>query len=203
MLRPRTVGPRTSGRQRGGAGAVQPVRDRARADLQRILATDPVPDLRPRTGTPADRVRRPRPAARLTRRAALAAGALAAVTGGLVGLPVVTGGDQAFASWTSDPAGLTEEERAEAAGRCRSAQEDGAGAEHADDLRGAEAVIAERRGVWTTVVLAGADGFSAACVTDSSAGLFATDMIGSVGTPPTTPLRHPATWSPPSSAPAR
>lgn len=161
-----------------------PTSARARTDLQSILATDPSPDPLQQPWPPsADRIGRPRNAARTTRRVALAGGMLAAVTAGFVALPSLTGGDQAFASWTPAPHGMTEQERADAAAGCRQMQEDGAGAEYADDLSGAEPVIAERRGVWTTVVLAGTDGFSAMCITDDSTHLFAKDMIGSVGTP--------------------
>jgi len=62
-------------------------------------------------------------------------------------------------------------------------QEDGAGAKYVNELSSAVPAVAERRGVWTTVVLAGTDGFSAMCITDDSTHLFAKDMIGSVGTP--------------------
>jgi len=157
---------------------------RARTDLQSILATDPSPDpLQQPWSSSADRVARPRSAARTTRRVALAGGMLAAVTAGLVVLPALTGGDQAFASWTRAPHGMSAQESTDAAAGCRQMQEDGAGAEYADALSSAEPVIAERRGVWTTVVLAGTDGFSAMCITDNSTHLFAKDMIGSVGTP--------------------
>jgi len=161
-----------------------PANPRARADLQRILATDPVadPPLHP-GATSSDRIGRPGNAARATGRVALAGGALAAVTASLVALPAATRGDQAFASWTPVPAGITAEERADAAAECRSSQEEGASGGYADDLSSAEPVIAERRGVWTTVVLKGTDGFSAMCITDDSAQLFDKGMIGSIGTP--------------------
>lgn len=104
-------------------------------------------------------------------------------TAGAVALPALTGGDQAFATWTGDPDDLTVAERAEAAESCRGEQRDGG--DDARALDDARPVIAERRGVWTTVVLAGDDGFAAMCITDSSAGLFTADMIGSLGTPET------------------
>lgn len=72
-------------------------------------------------------------------------------------------------------------ERPEAAQACREQM-----AESADDtaqVNAAQPVIAERRGVWTTVVLAGDDGFKALCITDESSPFFAKGMIGSVGTP--------------------
>jgi hypothetical protein len=62
-------------------------------------------------------------------------------------------------------------------------RQDGPGAKYADQLSSAEPAVAERRGVWTTVVLAGTDGFSAMCITDDSTHLFAKDMIGWLGTP--------------------
>ena len=97
-----------------------PTSARARTDLQSILATDPSPDPLQQPWSPsADRIGRPRNAARTTRRVGLAGGMLAAVTAGFVALPALTGGDQAFASWTRAPHGLTEQERADAAAGCR------------------------------------------------------------------------------------
>ena len=156
--------------------------DRARADLQTILASDPL-QVPPSAlaSRPAARADRPRRAQSTTRRVMLAGGVVAAVTALMVALPSLTGGDQAFASWTPDPRGLSAQESADAVASCRQMQEDGAGAEYAADLKAAEPVIAERRGVWTTVVLAGTNGFSAMCVSDDSAHLFAKDAIGSVG----------------------
>lgn len=163
---------------------VVPTNARARTDLQRILATDPpaTPFRRPWSPS-ANRVGRARSAARTTRRVALIGGMLAAVTAGLVMLPSLTGGDQAFASWTSTPHGMSAQERADAAASCRKKGDDGAGANYADELSRVRPVITERRGVWTTVVLAGKDGFSAMCITDDSTHLFGKDMIGSVGKP--------------------
>jgi hypothetical protein len=162
---------------------VDPASVRARAGLQSILATDPSVDPLEQPSSPSGaRVGAPRRAARTTRRLALAGGMLAAVTAGLVALPVLTGGDQAFASWTPDPHNMTARERADAAVVCRQQQKGGAGAEYADELRSAKPVIAERRGVWTTLILAGKAGFSAMCITDDSTHLFR-DMIGSIGTP--------------------
>ena len=156
---------------------------RALADLQSILATDPAPDLLQRPCSPSA-ARRSRPAngARSTRKLALAVGVLAAVTAGVVALPSLSGGDQAFASWTPAPDGLSAQERGEAADGCRRRQQDGAGADYVARLSTAQPVIAERRGAWTTVVLAGSDGFSAMCISDDSSPFFARDAIGSVGT---------------------
>ncbi len=88
---------------------------------------------------------------------------------------------RAFASWTAAPNGMSPQESADAAASCRKEQKEPA-AEYADKLSSAQAVIAERCGVWTTVVLADTEGFSALCITDSSTGLFGDAMIGSVGT---------------------
>lgn len=163
---------------------VDPTDAHARVLRLRILSTDPEAgrDTR-RENDPAHAVNRSRGATRAVRRVALAGGLVAAVTAGLVVLPSVTGGDQAFATWTSTPHGTTAKERAAMGSDCRRAQQDAAGSELADDLRSAQPVVAERRGVWTTVILAGVDGFSTICITDDSSHLFAKDMIGSVGTP--------------------
>ena len=159
---------------------VDPANARARADLHAILATDPTPHPRQRPWSPSTGADRPQRPARIIRRVVLVAGMVAAVTAGLVVLPSLTGGDQAFATWTAAPAGMSAREQAEAVTDCQ-------GQAHADDyateLSSADPVVVERRGVWTTVVLAGADGFSAMCITDDSAGLFTNDMIGSIGTP--------------------
>lgn len=141
----------------------------ARATLARILA---VPSNQTGSGW------RPRRG-----RVALAGGMLAAATAGLVVLPSLSGSDQAFATWTPAPRGMSAQERADAAAGCRQSQKEGPGAEYADELSSAEPAIAERRGVWATVVLVGSDGFSAMCITDDSSHPFAKDMIGSLGAP--------------------
>ncbi|WP_433334638.1 hypothetical protein [Spirillospora sp. CA-294931] len=147
---------------------IDPRGARARADLARVLAAE-----RPVVPPRGSRVRW---------RLALAGGVIAAVVAAVVALPSLTGGDSAFATWTPSPEGMSPKERAKAADGCRETQLDGAGTPYTGQLRAAKAVIAERRGVWTTVVLAGKDGFAATCVTDGSAGLFR-DWFGSVGTP--------------------
>lgn len=146
---------------------------RALADLHRILATDPsAGSLQPaRAGRP--------PARRLV----VAGAALAAVCAGIVALPSLTGGDQAFASWTPAPADVSSQQRSQAAEGCRRMQAEGAGADYAAQLSSARPAVAERRGAWTTVVLAGPGGFSAMCITDDSSPFFARDAIGSVGAP--------------------
>jgi hypothetical protein len=55
---------------------------------------------------------------------------------------------------------------------------------YADEVGSAKVAIAERRGVWTTVVLAGDDGFSALCITDDAVNLFGKAVMGSVGKSP-------------------
>lgn len=163
---------------------IDPTNPRARTDLHAILATDPAPSRQRPSAPSATVAARPLRAARATRRVALVAGMAAAVTAGLVALPPLTGGDQAFATWTAVPSGMSAQQRPDAAADCRQSLESGAGAEYAEDLDNAEPAIAERRGVWTTVVLAGTDGFSAMCITDDSAHLFSKGMIGSIGTLP-------------------
>ena len=142
---------------------------RAVQDLQRILATDPAPSSRERPV--------PRPPRRAVRGGALAAALLLAVTSAVLALPPLSGGDQAFASWTPEPGTVPAVERREAAEECRQAQQDG----EQQALAEAEAVIAERRGVWTTVVLAGPNGSSALCVTDESRPFYDRGMIGYSG----------------------
>ncbi|WP_067466640.1 hypothetical protein [Actinomadura macra] len=148
---------------------VDPRGARARGDLARILA---------------DRPSR-RPSQRVGGRI------ICAVIGGLVvavavtvvvALPSMTGGDRAFATWTPAPQGMSAKARAAAADKCREAQRGGPGNQYARELRDADAAIVERRGVWTTVVLATGKGFSALCVTDGSTRLFK-DWFGSIGTP--------------------
>jgi hypothetical protein len=159
---------------------VDPTNARARADLHAILATDPASSGQHAPSPPEAMAGRPRRAAR---RVALVGGMAAAVAAGMVAMPSLTGGDQAFATWTAVPGDMSAQQRPEAAADCRENLEDGAGGEHADHLESAETAIAESRGVWTTVVLAGTDGFSAMCITDDSSHLFGKAMIGSVGAP--------------------
>lgn len=152
---------------------------RARTDLERILATDPAewPSERPSPLSPSHDTRRAKPR-RAARNVALAGATLVAVTAGVIALPATSGGDTAFATWTPDPDAIPALGRPEAAEDCRQALQDGAGS---DQLSSAEPVIAERRGVWTTVVLAGPDGFSAMCVTDESKAFWQRGMIGYLG----------------------
>ncbi len=151
---------------------------RALADLQHILASDPRLE-----GAPARRDLRPgiRPRhSRTVRRVALAGGLVAAATAGVLVLPSPFGGDHAYASWTPTPTGLSPARSAEAAERCREEQSDGPGEDY-PQLADASVAVAERRGEWTTVILAGEGGFSALCITDDSSGLFTNGMIGSIG----------------------
>lgn len=155
---------------------------RAAADLDSIVATDPSAPWPPSPPVvQGGRRRWTPPAAR--GRLALAGAALAAVLTGAVVLAPLPGGDPAFASWTAAPSGLSSQERKEAADSCRDTQTGGADAEDSERLRRARPAVAERRGTWTTVLLAGADGFSALCITDGSSPSFDRDMIGAVGTP--------------------
>lgn len=158
---------------------------RARTDLDRILASEPSPQRRTFDATSkfTAGAARPRRDRRTARRIAAAGVVLVAATSALVALPSLVGGDTAFASWVPTPVALTAEQRTAAADSCRDAQVDGAGTDFGDELRSADTAVAERRGTWTTVVLSRQDGFSALCITDSSAHLFARDMIGSVGHP--------------------
>jgi len=152
---------------------VDPHHPRARAELARILAVDPA---RPLEDTPV-KARRRR-GVRLVAAATTVVTAAAAFTI----LPSLVNGDRAFASWTATPTGLPAQPAAEAGDECRDAQLDGPGTGHHDELQRADIAIAERRGEWTLVTLAGTKGFSALCITDESTTLFR-DWFGSIGTP--------------------
>jgi hypothetical protein len=138
---------------------------RARADLGRILATDPAVRSRARR--------------RVAPRIALGAAIATVVAAAAVILPSVLGGDKAFATWTAVPTGLSAAESDEAARSCRDQQESGS-PEYRDQLSAASTAISERRGEWTLVILAGRDGFSALCISDEPRPLFQS-QFGSVG----------------------
>ena len=121
-----------------------------------------------------------RRARRTVRRALVAGAVVTAVSAGLVVLPTVSGGDQALASWTPDPDAVPATERTAAAEACRDQSQSG---DYADQIGAAEPAIAERRGTWTAVVLAGNNGFTALCITDESSPFWARGSIGSIGTP--------------------
>jgi hypothetical protein len=158
---------------------------RARADLHRILSTDPAQVPSPRLSlTNSVHGRQGKNTGRTARRVAVLAGMVAVVTASLLLVPSLSGGDPAFASWTSTPSGMTESDRASAVSECRASKKDVGGGMYADEVGSAEVAIAERRGVWTTVVLTGGDGFSALCISDDAVNLFGKGMIGSVGKSP-------------------
>lgn len=141
---------------------------RARADLARILATEPhlPPSPSPRRG-------------KVVLRVTTAAAAAATVVTGAIVIPSLTGGDEAFATWTGAPSAPSTGERTELADACRDWLGDGS-PEYAADLAAADVVVAERRGDWSLVFLVGDDVFSAMCVTDDSTP-FLGDSIGHVG----------------------
>ncbi|AEE47876.1 hypothetical protein [Cellulomonas fimi] len=140
---------------------------RARAAVERILRADP-----PAPAPVPTRSHR-------LRRVAVAAGGIAALAVGGVLAPPLTGGDTAYATWTPQATVATGVQRADAGEACRDRLRDAADDDAA--LDSARVAVAEQRGTWTTVVLAGDGGFSGLCVDDGSAGLFDT-MLGSVGT---------------------
>ncbi len=152
---------------------------RARADLHRIVASE-LPQAH-RVKAAATGRNRPRAARRV---AILAAASV--VTAGLIVLPGISGGDQAFATWTAAPSGMSAKERHDVAEDCRASKKDVGGGMYQGELAAAEVAISERRGAWTTVVLAGLGGFSALCITDDSPqlfGLFGKPRIGAIGRP--------------------
>lgn len=158
------------------AADVDPNGLRARADLHRILATDPT--------APAST----RPRKRLARRVALGSGLVAASAAAALVVPSLVGGDEAFATWTAAPVGLSAKDKAAASASCRDQQKSGS-PEFRDDLSKASTAISERRGEWTLVVLAGRDGFSALCITDESTPLFQSSF-GSIGKTTDLPSRR-------------
>jgi hypothetical protein len=160
---------------------IDPHGRRAREDLARITSTLATGD-RSRAPGSMPPPRPSRAGSQVRRRLVLGGAVVAAVTVAVVLLPSVTGGDDAFATWSPNPMGLSAEDRDSAVDACRQAQRDGPGTDYAGELSAADPVVAESRGVWTTVLLAGAHGFSAMCITDESTRLFG-DWIGSIGTP--------------------
>ena len=144
---------------------------RARTDLERILAADPAGQAFPAgpaaAPAPGDAQNLhplpPRKVHRKVRRGVLI-GAAAAVTAGLIALPALSGGDPAYATWTAVPTTLSPAASAKAGDDCRSSE----GHTEKDSAARAEVAIAEQRGAWTTVMLAGDDGWSAMCVSDDS-----------------------------------
>ncbi|MFI0448588.1 hypothetical protein [Actinomadura sp. 6N118] len=159
---------------------IDPQGARAQTDLARILATDPSGPPSLRAGGRSDR---PSRNSRTAWKLVLAGGIVTAAAAVVAVLPSITGGDRAFATWTPSPEGMAPEARAKAGAKCRETlQEHGAGAGYANDLRSADAVIVERRGKWTTVVLATRNGFRAMCIAGNSTYKFE-DGFGSIGTP--------------------
>jgi hypothetical protein len=154
---------------------------RAGTELERILGTDISP-AKNHQARPASPIRRSPSPTRTGRKVVLVAAVLGAASVGVIALPSLPDGDRAFASWTPDPDTVVGTKRMEAAEACREHLSESAAAD-AGRLRAAEPAIAERRGVWTTVVLAGRDGFSGMCIADESSPFFAKGMIGSIGTP--------------------
>ena len=149
------------------AADVDPHGPRARADLARILASMP----------PVPKRRRPP-----VRRLAAAGAAIAALAAGVAVLFPLTSGDPAFATWTPTPAVARAGESAQAAAACRDSQQEGAGAPFRQELSASKTAVAERRGAWSLVLLAGQRGFSALCITDESTPLFKSSF-GHVGAP--------------------
>ncbi len=139
------------------------------AALERIIASDPAPSrLAGERRTPSRRL--------------LVGGVIVATTTvAAVVLPQFYGGNQAFATWTASPSGLTKAEAAETAENCRKELLDG-GTGYSAALRASQPALAERRGAWSLVVLADDGGFSALCVRDESA-VSMGGMFGGLGTP--------------------
>ncbi|MET3904014.1 hypothetical protein [Paenarthrobacter sp. 4246] len=154
---------------------------RTQRDLEEILRSRPSSSDRG-AGAVDGKTSTSRPNRRRRRTLALGAVAFAATASFLV-VPVLSGGDPAFATWTAAPGALIGTERDSAVSDCiRSSKGTGDGM-FAGDVDAAEVAIAERRGAWATVVLAGSGGFEATCTTDTTAPWFKKGSIGSVGKP--------------------
>lgn len=163
----------------GQSGAPNP--GRSQSDLEQILRSRPTSADRG-AGPVEDKKSTTYPSGRRRRTFALGAVAFAATVGFLV-VPALSGGDPAFATWTAAPGALIGAERDSAVSDCiRSTKGVGDGM-FTNDLEAAEVAIAEKRGAWTTVVLAASGGFEATCTTDTTAPWFKKGSIGSVGKP--------------------
>lgn len=124
-----------------GAGLADAERARADALLERILATDPATAAAP---TVAPRPRRRTP------RLLLAGGVVAAVAAAVVAVPLVVGGDEAFAGWSPVPVELTGAERDAAVTACSVLQTD-EGELAAAPGATPRPLVAEARGGWSYV----------------------------------------------------
>ncbi|MBF4994256.1 hypothetical protein ITX31_09045 [Arthrobacter gandavensis] len=138
------------------------VSERSDRDLERILADDAGVELHPIPSR-----------TRWNRRLVLA-GAAAAAAVAILAVPVLGGGDPAYASWTRTASKLSPVASEKAGNACR-------GWDRRGESLGASVAIAERRGEWTTVVLSGPGGFSSMCVTEGS--LFGSSLGYSGKTP--------------------
>jgi hypothetical protein len=121
---------------------------RAADTLARVLASGrdtPTPALVP------DRTKRRPP-----RRLLMAGGVVAAVTAAVVVVPIVTGGNEAFASWSPTPTELRGNDRAAALEACLVLESSGGGELALDAGAGGTVLVAEARGGWNYVAFAAA-----------------------------------------------
>lgn len=148
----------------------------ARATLERVLASDPAYDPRPR------RTRR-----RLVRVAVATSAVAIAAAAVLVprdGGPVPSG-DVAYATWTGQPTGPTAKERADAVQQCRKSLK---GLAYDAQLDRSGPAMVERRGEWALVIMSGRDQFEAYCVTNISPGHgYSSGYVGGDGRGPVGP----------------
>jgi hypothetical protein len=125
-------------------------RRRATETLARVLTTDPdlpVPPS-PTVAPPAP----PAPPRRRPHRALVAGGMVAAAITVAVLVPVVVGGDEAFASWSPSPSELTGADRRATVDACLVLQADDEGELAFDPAADASVLLAESRGGWSYVV---------------------------------------------------
>lgn len=154
---------------------VDPLGIRASADLEAILESDRTAVRAIDSGSVARSSRRGR---RRTfsspvRRTALICAAAAVLAVAIVAVPtLLPDGDRGFTSWAAVPQSLAPEQRPEAGEECRAMMTDGPGG-YSGELASAGVAVAEKRGAWTTVVLTGAEGFTATCISQER-GMFGT-----------------------------
>ena len=116
---------------------------RCAARLEQILAT-PVPSRAPR---PA------RVSSKTIRRTAIGLVAAAAATGGILTIAGPSGGDSAYASWSTTPSPLTAADHAVAVQACRTVLRNDPGARDLHASGTWSDLVSDRRGDWVSVAL--------------------------------------------------
>ncbi|WP_110181925.1 hypothetical protein [Nocardioides solisilvae] len=157
--------------------------DRKAALLESVLATDPALPSGDAAPLPARR-----PGHRPARRLAWGAAAALVLAGAGVVLPLGSGGDPAFASWTAEPVAASERDAAVLREACLDQVGDTVGGDGAPELPTADLAtrLTDRRGDWVSVLLTGTAAdrtqFSVACLGRLPAGVSgdASDVVSTV-----------------------